>query len=128
MLKNGFEFILKFKKNIFLFFSIIILIGGFLLSNIFIDLHLIESINSIFNSNLNNDFWSYGFQHLGIELIVLGFFLILNFYFTLRKTVLFNVIGLFLLFNVFLFQCAVNVPITDDFFCNICIFKSFSFC
>lgn len=103
---------MNLRNSLFTFF----LIAGVFLSFPSINSGIIEEINSLFHSDLNVEFWNFGMQHFGIELTVLGGALIVSSFIAERNRFFFYISAAVLLFFIFLFQWAVNIPITDDYY------------
>jgi hypothetical protein len=99
-----------------LFFAIFFCISGALFSFPFIDKSIMDSVSSFLGITLNNEFWSLGLHHFGVELLLLSSILLLSIFIKDKnKLMLIALAAIIGSFYIFLFQNAVNIPITDDY-------------
>lgn len=94
----------------------VILLTGVLLTIPAFNYNVINAAGAFTGTTLNAAFWSSGLQHMGIELIAGSGTLLILFLINSKASIFYASIAVTIaLFFIFLFQYAVNIPITDDY-------------
>lgn len=97
-------------------FSILLLLAGIFFCIPFSSGLFLNSITFFSGKELNKEFWGFGLQHFGTELIVLALVFGLSSFLQVKSALIISTASTVLLFFIFLSRFSVNIPITDDYF------------